>query len=931
MPRTQKNLYPKNLRNYEVFVEDESTNSVYFNVSSVPQVLTGGKNSFLIDGSPYLKNGSKLLIEIVDSAGNNIYQAPVSKYTEGTSLMISIEVYPQTPSGFATIFIMGEATTTVDGSSIPDDWKNTYNVRWTKKVMVEPRLKNISPLRFSNPPKISLLEEKRFYSVKSSSFDTFYAPITTSITPFINNTRHTGYILKAEAPTTFSSDHVRGYITGSITINNVNGTVGLFIDEVLNSSTAITNNSLIRLNGSNPITSMLLYSGSYYTELQPNGSSYITSTTLLRYNKLNTSVENKIPISYARIKIFDLSTFSGNVAKIKLYNKVSDTNSDYKLIADVPIIPTELITSESIRGVINVGDFYNTQESINNWYADELVQNSSRVYPVSGSTSYYDSSIAFTTGNAVEFEVILEGVTTGITDRTFIKTEPRGVFTSSFTGGVTASNNNTFIKTGSRTGWNAQAYSIDGYNSNLFVSATPTWTASLNTQSAMFGITANPTLDASSSIDYAWYMSESGDLQVYKTGSYVTSAGKFTTSSILKIVYENNTIKYLKDNVQQYAESRAVSTNLYFDSSFYFTSSQGITNVKFGPLASWDSQVYALQGYTSSVFVSTKPTWQPTSATQSVLFGLSTTPTSSTSTSSIDFGWYLAPTGELEAYKYGSYVTSSGTYNTESRLRIQCDGDTIKYIKNDVIKHTETRNNSAELRFDSTFLYGTSEGITDVKYGLTSKEFFTIIPDEDTLISSIYADVPVNDSTNKFSGSAATYGYFIGNREPILVSRNTEYTLSFNAFYKKEMNSVSLVGNTPSLEVYIVGVSGSKLIVDNPLGQIIGRITPQSDIGNFINSTFNFTPLFENVGNIGIRFIVKNGYWNFSNISLKPAYDGLTSPDEMEIVIPNTEHYNSLLQYKAEFFDINNNSTNIVAISTPTFFTGSNIDLGILP
>lgn len=119
---------------------------------------------------------------------------------------------------------------------------------------------------------------------------------------------------------------------------------------------------------------------------------------------------------------------------------------------------------------------------------------------------------------------------------------------------------------------------------------------------------------------------------------------------------------------------------------------------------------------------------------------------------------------------------------------------------------------------------------------------------------------------------------------------------------------------------------------DNPLGQLIGNLTPSTDVSRFDNTSFNFTPvLTKETGTIGIRFVIKNGFWNFSNISLKAASDGLFPPDEVDIIIPNTDYHNSLLQYKVEFFDLNNNSANISAVSTPTFFTGSNIDLGVLP
>jgi hypothetical protein len=82
---------------------------------------------------------------------------------------------------------------------------------------------------------------------------------------------------------------------------------------------------------------------------------------------------------------------------------------------------------------------------------------------------------------------------------------------------------------------------------------------------------------------------------------------------------------------------------------------------------------------------------------------------------------------------------------------------------------------------------------------------------------------------------------------------------------------------------------------------------------------------------VGVRLAISNGFWHFSNISLKPASDRLFAPDEAQFLVPNTEYYNEYLQYKVEFFDINNNSTDISIISVPTFFSGSNIDLGVLP
>ena len=53
----------QNLGSYKVFIEDGDPDSLYFNVTELEQTLTGGKNSFLFEGSTYLKKGSKIYVE----------------------------------------------------------------------------------------------------------------------------------------------------------------------------------------------------------------------------------------------------------------------------------------------------------------------------------------------------------------------------------------------------------------------------------------------------------------------------------------------------------------------------------------------------------------------------------------------------------------------------------------------------------------------------------------------------------------------------------------------------------------------------------------------------------------------------------------------------------------------------------------------------
>lgn len=608
MPISQKKLLPLKLNTYDVLIEDTSENSPYFNVTRLPTQFTGGRNSFLIGGSVFLEDRSEVKIEILDSAGNPIYQSMVLNYIEGSSRMITVEIYDTTPPGFATIVVMGKAKVQTNGAPIPPDWRGVYNVRWTKKILVDYNLKNVSPIKFVNQPNATIAEN-RFLNINSSSFDTYNIPFTASLSPLIVSPIQRGYSLQAISPTIFKQEYLGGRITGSLNIGtNARTNVNLPITKVRNNELIFSFGGLISSSINNGIIKRLdrFYSGSFTASF--DGTIYpVTTSALLQYNVITTSSTN-IPISYANIRIFDMDTVSGEIYKLRVYNKVATNVSDYKLIADVLVNTSEILVSSSVRGNIPIGDIFTTTNYRDNWYSGELLVNTglrSPIYKVSGSATYYNSSV----------------------------------------------NTNRFILSSS-------------------------------------------------------------------------------------------------DNV---------------------------------------------------------------------------------------------------------------------------------------------------------------------------------------LMSSFYSYVPVNLSTNRFAGVVSESGYFIGTTQPFSVSNRSEYTLTLDAFYSTTSGSVSLVGNTPKVDIYLIGTGTTQMVTDNPLGQRIGTLEVTDVVQWIEQKQFNFNPAIREIGTVGLRFVITNGFWNFSNISLKPASDPQFSPDELQILIPNVEYHNELLQYKIEFFDINNNSANVSAVTIPTFFTGSAIDLGTLP
>jgi hypothetical protein len=172
----KKTLFPKNLDNYSVLVNDLDANSKYFKITELPDTLTGGKNAFLIAGSNYLVADTKIQIELKDSAGNIIYHEPgegyfsssfngtpfVTEYYEGVSKVVSVYVYPDTAYGPCTITILGELNEYEDDNGmvkpIPMDWENKYNVKWQKTINVNPSLANTTKIRFYQRPQATITE-----------------------------------------------------------------------------------------------------------------------------------------------------------------------------------------------------------------------------------------------------------------------------------------------------------------------------------------------------------------------------------------------------------------------------------------------------------------------------------------------------------------------------------------------------------------------------------------------------------------------------------------------------------------------------------------------------------------------------------------------------------------------------------------------------
>ena len=162
------------LRNIDVFINDSTPTSDYFNVYEVPEILTQGKSSFLIGGTDDLKPGIDIKIELIKNDSDDIiYLQPVMGHNEGGLRRVSIEVYDDVKPGPYTLHIVGEID--ANQENVPQQWQGTYNVRWSKSITVNGMGVNTQPIYFYKQPSISVTESSTGYvEVPSGSATTVY-------------------------------------------------------------------------------------------------------------------------------------------------------------------------------------------------------------------------------------------------------------------------------------------------------------------------------------------------------------------------------------------------------------------------------------------------------------------------------------------------------------------------------------------------------------------------------------------------------------------------------------------------------------------------------------------------------------------------------------------------------------------------------------
>jgi hypothetical protein len=398
MARTRKSIQPLNLYKYDVLIEDRGVRSDYFKISQFDGYFYGGRNAFLVAGSGVLKPNSKILVELLNRNGSTIYSAPVANFVEGNSRLVQVEVYNDTPIGAGKLVLLGCVDTLLDGSPVPPEWKNKYNVRWITDVVISPFVENKTPIRFVNPPSMTVNE--KFYFAPSSSVFTekILVPVSANLTPKYYNVYPTGYIMKmsGSSENTLNNLYLNGIITGSVYFeyNSEPSTasINIPISRIYNSNVAESDGVLIYSNKRQLILGTSLSStGAGSVNIDQIGRVTATGSLNIQYSKLE-SINTGSVISFAKIRIVDLKTHSGEINKIRLSYKPETEPGEYVLLGDIQTNVQELLTVDSGSEIVNIGKFSDVKVS-DYWYSETMSLQKNERFPVLPNY-YFSSSIS---------------------------------------------------------------------------------------------------------------------------------------------------------------------------------------------------------------------------------------------------------------------------------------------------------------------------------------------------------------------------------------------------------------------------------------------------------------------------------------------------------------------------------------------------------
>ncbi len=352
-----KRVQSRNLSQYMTWIQDTDPTSAYFGLSQVPEVFTAGKNAFLIHGSKELVNTTEVLVEIVDVNGDTVYSAPVRNYEEGLARLVTVEIYNNTPTGMATITILGELRQSKDSTLAPEEWRGRYNVKWERRINIAPRKVNETQIRVYDMPTVDVREllvplksVKREVMTVATPNGTTVRGIPSSKLYAAGNPFRSTYTVITSEPF-FTKE-----MLGAEVMVNISGLLFTSsIDMVLNDTTIQVLPGYQKLG--------------YLADFE-------ASEVLVQYTASIETKQTQFNKSFAEIKIENLSTFSGDIYRAKVFSSPANSSADLRPVGDFRVKPLELLETHSLDTMderVSIGHFTNQKIVSDYWIVGSMV------------------------------------------------------------------------------------------------------------------------------------------------------------------------------------------------------------------------------------------------------------------------------------------------------------------------------------------------------------------------------------------------------------------------------------------------------------------------------------------------------------------------------------------------------------------------------
>ncbi len=433
------------LQDFDVLIEDNNPNSDYFQVTEFPETIPGGKSFFKIAGvEGLLRPESEIKVEILDLNGEVIYTEYPDFIDESDRRLISVFVYDFVPPGPAVVTILGEAQTFLDGSPIPVDWVGTFNVRWRRRLNVEPFKKNNFPILFETDPAIAVTEIVKPYlerQVPSGSSVTTVGTSNNSDFKISFETRGEGkFYLVSQGGFKFENEMVNSAVTFSaltnptlnkkpfpqtsgkgpdaFTIDGVELPYHAQIRDIINDSRVLVSNPFaLKSEFSKTGKEKSKFDKELDVKKKQSGIfAFDPSNFSISFRKTPTFTPTQNLRSFAKINLNDINTISGDVHHVKTFMKSQGSVGGFELVDETVLEASELLINEnSVNLQEPIGEFFSqaiiddnwvissSNTEVNEFTASRETSNLNNSAFISGSFRNHSGSVTFTPQETIDF------------------------------------------------------------------------------------------------------------------------------------------------------------------------------------------------------------------------------------------------------------------------------------------------------------------------------------------------------------------------------------------------------------------------------------------------------------------------------------------------------------------------------------------------